>query len=72
MIESKLKYIYDMKILNGINHIDDKKVDHTAEWNLPHGILNYYKRTKNINSHYSPIIHGCMNTHRGISRVKNF
>ena len=35
-----------------------------------HDILNTSKQTKNSNSHYSPILHECMNTCRGKERFK--
>ena len=54
-----------MKSLNAMNCINDQKANNTSEWNLPHGILNNFKCTKNINSNYFPIIHGCMDTCRG-------
>ena len=36
-----------------------------TEYNLIHDILNHYKGIKNMNSNYSPITHGCINTCRG-------
>ena len=53
-----------MKILNYINCIHDNKIKYMARCNLLHGITNPSKRIKNINSHYYPILHGCMNTRR--------
>ena len=50
--EIELKYIYDIKRLNSMNHIHDNKVNKISELNLLHDILNISKRTKNINSHY--------------------
>ena len=35
-----------MKSLNYINHIYDKDLNNIAEFNLLHGILNFYKHTK--------------------------
>ena len=46
-----------MKILNGINSINDNKVNRRPEFNLLFDILNNSKPTKNINTHYSPILH---------------
>ena len=57
-----------MNILNNVNNINDKKVNNTAELNLLHDILNPYKLNININCLYSPILHRCMNTHRGKSK----
>ena len=69
---TKPEIIYDMKILNDINHIHDNKVNSIDEFNLLHDILNPSKRTKNVNSYYYLILHGCMNTHRGKLKNKNF
>ena len=55
-----------------MNFIHDTEVNKIAGFNLLHDILNTYKRTKNINCHYSPILHGCMNTRNGRSKFKNF
>ena len=45
-----------------MNRIHDNKVNNIAECNLLHDMINPSKHTKNINSHYSPILHVCMNT----------
>ena len=55
--ENELKNIYDMKILKSTNRIHDNKLNKIYECNLLHDILNPSKRTKNINFHYSPILH---------------
>ena len=55
-----------------MNCIHDNEVNNIAECNLLHDIPNSSKFTKNINSHYSPILHGCLNTHMGKSKIKNF
>ena len=72
MFESELKIIYYMKRPNGMNYMHDKKVNKRAELNLLHDMLKPSKRTKNINSHYSPIIHVCMNTQKVKSRFNIF
>ena len=41
-----------MKTLNGINCINDNKVNNIAKFNLLHDILNPPKQTKTINSMY--------------------
>ena len=43
-------------------YIHDNEVNNIAECNLLHDITNHPKRAKNINSHYSHILHACMNT----------
>ena len=70
--ESELKYIYDIKRPNRINDIHDNEVNKIYECNLLHDILNPSKLTKNINSHYSPILHGFMNTIKGKAKFNNF
>ena len=52
--------------------IHDKKVNKLSECNLLHDIINSFKRTKNINSHYYLILHGCINTQKGRARFDNF
>ena len=42
--------------------IHGNEVNKIAEFNSLNSILNPYKITKNLNNHYSPILHGCMNT----------
>ena len=61
-----------MKIFNSMNRIHSNKVNNIYEFNLLHDILNPYKHTKNINSHYNPIIHGSLNTYKGRSKFKSF
>ena len=46
-------------------HIHDNEVKNIAECNLLHDIISPPKCAKNINSHYSPIIHRFMNTRKG-------
>ena len=64
--ESKIENI------NNLNLINDNKVKNKSEWNLLHDILNPSKLTKNINIHYSPIMHGCMNSRKGKAKFQNF
>ena len=52
--------------------IHKNKVKNIAKCNILHDIINTPKCTKNLNSHYSSIIHGCMNTRKGKSELKNF
>ena len=42
--------------------IRGNEVNKIAEFNSLNSILNPYKITKKLNNHYSPILHGCMNT----------
>ena len=44
-----------------MTRIHNNEVNNITERNLLHDIINPPKRTKNLNSHYSPILHGCMN-----------
>ena len=55
-----------------MNRIHDIKLNNISQCDLLYDIINPYKHTKSINSHYSPILHGCMITCRGISNFKNF
>ena len=71
-LESKLIYIYDIKGPNGMNCIHDNEVNKISDWNLLHDILKSYKHTKSINRNYSPTLHECLNTQKGISKFKNF
>ena len=61
-----------MNSFNGINHIQYNTVNNIDELNLLHGILNSSKITKNVDSHYSPILDGWINMHRGKARFNNF
>ena len=70
--ENKLKYIYDIKKSDCINCIHENEVNKISECNLLHDILNPSKHKKNTNSHYSPIVHGCMNTRRVGATFKIF
>ena len=54
------------------NTIVNNEVNKIAECNLPHDIINPPKPTKNLNRHYSTILHGCMNTQKGRAKFKNF
>ena len=53
-------------------HIHDKEVNKISEYNLLHDIINPPKRAKNLNSHYSPILHVCMNNRHGRANFKDF
>ena len=55
-----------------MTRIHDKEVNKIAECDLLNDIINPPKLTKLLNSHYSPILHGCMNTRGGKERFKNF
>ena len=53
-------------------HIHSNEVNNISECNLLHEIINPPKRTKKLNSHYSPILQGCMNNRGGKAKFKNF
>ena len=53
-------------------HIFDKEVNKISECNLLHDIINPTKRATHLNSHYSNIIHCCLNTRKGRAKFKNF
>ena len=52
--------------------IHNNEVNNIVERNLLHEIINPLKRAKNLNSHYSPILHGCMNTRHVRVKFMNF
>ena len=41
-------------------------------WNSLHDKMNPSKHAKNLNRHYSPILHGCTNTWNVKGKIKNF
>ena len=49
-----------------------KEANKIAESNLLHDIIIPTKHAKKSNSHYSPILHGCMYTRIGIVGFNNF
>ena len=51
-----------------MTRIHKKELKNIAECNLLHDIINPPKRAKNLNSHYSPILQGFMNTRKGKDR----
>ena len=56
---------FHMLLKTEINlYIHDDEVNNIAECNLLHDIINPHKRAKNINSHYYPILRGCMNNRK--------
>ena len=70
MIEYESSYVIEN--WNKMIYIHDNEVNIIAECNLLCDIINPPKRVKNMNSHYSPILHGCMNTRKGRVKFKNF
>ena len=69
--ESEIKNIYDIIIPNGMNCIHEYEVNKIAKCNLLHDILTPSKCKKYLNSHYSPILHVCMNTQKGGAKFNN-
>ena len=59
--KSKWNYIYTWRKINNI-----------SECNLLHDIINPPKRAKKLNSHYSIIMHGCINIRKGRAKFKKF
>ena len=66
------KNVYDIKIPIGMDFIHENEVNKIAGFYFLHNILNCSKRTKILNRHYSPILHGCMNTQKGRDKCNNF
>ena len=52
--------------------IQDKEVNKIAECNIIYDMINPPKRAKNMNSNYSPILHGFMNTRHGREKFRKF
>ena len=55
-----------------MTRIHNTEVKNISEFNFLHDIINPLKRAKILNSYYSRILHGCMNTRKGRARFKNF
>ena len=55
-----------------MTRIHNNEVKNIAKCNLLHDIINPPKRTKKLNIHYSPILHGCINTTKNKARFKFF
>ena len=72
MFEYENENSYGIENRNDITCIHNNEVNNIAECNLLHYIINPPKRAKTLNSHYSHIIHGCMNTRKGKSEFKTF
>ena len=68
----KNRNIYDIKNRNCITCMHENEVNKIAECNLLHDIINPSKFNKKCNSHYSPVLHGCINTREGKAKFKNF
>ena len=58
--------------INDMTRTHNNEVKNIAECNLIHNIINPPKRAKILNSHYSSIIHRCMNTRKGGAKFKTF
>ena len=71
MRELEYESSYVIGNLNEIIYIQDNEVKNIAECNLLHDIIITPKSTKNINSHYSPIINGCIKIKRGKAKFNN-
>ena len=55
-----------------MTRIHNNEVKNIAKCNLLHNIINAPKRAKSLNSHYSTILNGCMNTRKSKARFNNF
>ena len=55
-----------------MTRIHDNEVNNIAEYNLLHDIINPCHFTKHLNSHYSPIIHECINTRKSKAKFRQF
>ena len=69
MLEYENSYVIES--LDKLIHIHDNEVKNISGYNLLYDIINPPKRAKNMDSHYSHILHGCMNTRKGKAKFKN-
>ena len=53
-----------------MTRIQNNEVKNVAGCNLIYDITNFPKRAKSKNSHYSPILHECINTIKGKANIK--
>ena len=63
---------YAIENQNEIIYVHDNEVENIFECNLLHEKINPPKRTKNMDSHYSPILCLYMNTRKGRTNINNF
>ena len=63
---------YGIENRNDMTRINDDEVNNISECNFLHDIIHFPKHNKNLNSHYYPILHVCINTRHSRSKVKNF
>ena len=70
VLEYRDSYVIENR--NKMINIHDNEVKNISKWNLLQAIINPPKRAKNINTHYSPILHGFTNTIKGRAKFKNF
>ena len=62
VFEYKRKSSYGIENINDMPRIHNIEVGNIAECNLLHDIISTPRRTKHLNRHYYPVLHGCMNT----------
>ena len=55
-----------------MNCMHENEVNKIPECNLLHDIINTSKHTKNLRSHYYPVLHGWTKTQKSIEKYKNF
>ena len=70
--ECEHKSSYGIESRNDITHIHLKEVNKVYECHLLHDKINPLKCAKNLSSHFSTILHGCINTRQGRSKYENF
>ena len=69
--EYENKISFEIENRNDMTRINNNEVKNISECNLLHDMINSPKRAKK-NSHYSPILHVCMNTIKGKVKFINF
>ena len=68
-LEYKISYMIENR--NEVIYIHNNKVNDIYKYSLLHDIINPPKRPKNINSHYSHIVHWCINIRKVKAKFKN-
>ena len=73
VFECKQKSSYRIENKNDITRIHNNEVNKLADCNLLYDMINPPKRAKNLNTRYSPILNGWMNTREKVKQsLKTF
>ena len=72
VFQYRIRKIYGIENRNDMARIHSDKVNKTAKWNLQHDIVNLFKYNNNLDIHYSPSLHVCMDNREGRAKFKRF